>query len=369
MTRPLLILTSLLIVTACGDRIEPGQTTNRPEPVSGLKTTVVEPVPVPARYALPGTLESADRGQLTARIPGQVARILVSKGQVVKRGETLLTLGDETATSELQSAASALTAAERHLDEAKTGLRLAETTYARFVKLHDAGAVTPHEFDQVVAERDAAAQRLAALQAGVAAARAQYDSARTIAGQAMIKAPYAATVAKILVDTGTTVLPGTPLLLLDRSGPLLVRVALPESLAADYRLGDLFQVEIPALDKELKGTLTELLPNADPGSRTIMAWLALPEDDALKNGFFARVLLGGGKTATTLMIPAEAVVTRGQLTGVYVVDKDILHYRLVKTGNLHGDQVEILSGLMSGEEIVAGNPEKARHGSPLERAR
>jgi RND family efflux transporter MFP subunit len=306
---------------------------------------------------------------LTARIPGQVARILVSKGQVVKRGETLLTLGDETATSELQSANSALTAAERRLAEAETGLRLAETTYARFVKLHDAGAVTPHEFDQVAAERDAAAERLAAVRAGVAAARAQQDSALTIARQATIKAPYAGTIAEILVDTGTTVLPGTPLLHLDRSGPLLVRVALPESIAARHQLGDLFRVEIPALAKELPGTLTELLPNADPGSRTIMAWLALPEDDALKNGLFARVLLAAGPSTTTLMIPAQAVVTRGQLTGVYVVAKDILQYRLVKTGNTHGDQVEILSGLTAGEEIVAGHPEKARHGARLERTR
>jgi len=83
----LLILTSLLLLSACGERIEPGQTASEAAQVSGLKTIVTEPVPVPARYALPGTLESDDRGQLTARIPGQVARILVTKGQVVKRGD------------------------------------------------------------------------------------------------------------------------------------------------------------------------------------------------------------------------------------------------------------------------------------------
>jgi RND family efflux transporter MFP subunit len=353
MTRQLLLLTVLLTITACGERIEPGQTADQPAAVSGLATTLVEPVPVPARYALPGTLESTDRGLLSARISGQVARILVDKGQVVKAGETLLTLSGETASSDLHSATAAMTAAERHLAEAETSLELAEATYARFLKLRDARAVTPYEFDQVKAERDAS--------------RAQRSSARTMADQATVRAPYAATVAEILVDAGSTVQPGSPLLHLDRSGPLLVRVALPESLATRHQLGDHFQVELPALDKELTGTLAELLPTADPGSRTITAWLSLPEDPALKNGLFARVLLPEGAGMTTLMIPLQAVITRGQLTGVYVVENDILHYRLVRTGTVHGEQVEILSGVQAGEEIVAGELARARHGARLER--
>ncbi len=367
MTRQLLLLTVLLTITSCGERIEPGQTADQPAAVSGLTTTVVEPVPVPARYALPGTLESTDRGLLAARIPGQVAHILVSKGQVVKPGETLLTLSGETASSDLHSAESSVTAAERHLAEAETNHELAEATYARFVKLRDARAVTPYEFDQVKAERDAAAERLGAVKAALEVSRAQRNSARTMAEQATVRAPYAATVAEILVDSGSTVQPGSPLLHLDRSGPLLVRVALPESLATRHQLGDHFRVELPALDKELTGTLSELLPTADPGSRTISAWLSLPDDPALKNGLFARVLLTEGAGMTTLMIPRQAVVTRGQLTGVYVVEHDILHYRLVRTGTVHGDQVEILSGLQAGEEIAAGELARARHGARLER--
>lgn len=367
MTRLFLLMTVYLILAACGDRIEPGRTEDQPAAVSGLTTMVVQPVAVPARYALPGTLESVDRGLLTARIPGQVARIQVAKGQVVKAGDILLTLNGETATSALQSASSTLTATTRRLAEAETNLKLAEATYARFVKLRDAGAVTPYEFDRIQAERDTAAERLGAARAAVAASRAQRNSAKTMAEQATIRAPYAATVAGILVDAGTTVMPGTPLLQLDRSGPLLVRVAIPESLATRHQLGDRFRVEIPTLAKEVSATLTELLPNADPGSRTIMAWLALPEDQTFKNGFFARVLLTEGPDVTTLMIPTQAIVTRGQLHGVYVVEEGILHYRLVRTGTVYGAQVEILSGLNAGEEIVAKDPEKARNGAPLER--
>jgi len=142
---------------------------------------------------------------------------------------------------------------------------------------------------------------------------------------------------------------------------------LPDSLATRHRIGDRFQVELPTLEKELPGILSELLPAADPGTRTTMAWLSLPEDLALKSGLFARVLVTEGSGLTTLMIPLQAVVTRGQLTGIYVVENDILQYRLVQTGTVRGNQVEILSGLQAGEEIVAGDLARAHHGARLER--
>jgi RND family efflux transporter MFP subunit len=367
MTRILLLLACLIMMSACGDRIEPGQTSAEPAVVRGLTTMVVEPVAVPARYALPGTVESVDRGQLTARISGQVERILVKKGQLVKPGDILLTLTGETATSDLQSATFSVSAAEQRLAEAETKHKLAEATYARYIRLRDAGAITPHEFDQVQADRDAAAERLGAARAALEASLAQRDSARTMAEQATVRAPYAASVAEILADEGSTVMPGSPLLSLDRSGPLLVRVALPESLANRHKIGDSFTVELPTLGKEMPGILSELLLNADPGSRTFMAWLSLPDDAALKSGLFARVLVKERSGQTTIVIPSPAVITRGQLTGVYVVEKDILRYRLVQTGAVRGNQVEILSGLQTGEEIVADDPARARNGARLER--
>lgn len=369
MTRPLLVLIALTILAACGERIEPGQTSVEPVIVRGLTTMVVEPVTMPAQFALPGVLESADRGLLTARISGQVALIKVQEGQDVKPGEILLSLSGETATSELKAATASVTGAERRLDEAEAYQTLAEVTFARFVKLRDARAVTPHEFDKVQAERDVAAERVEAAQAAVGTSRAQRDTAGTVADQATIKAPYAARIAEILVDAGSTVQPGTPLLSLDRSGPSQVRFALPESLAARHQVGDRWRVEIPALNKELPGILTRLLPSADTASRSFTAWLTLPEDAELKNGLFARVLVAEEPGITILMIPSQAVVTRGQLTGVYVVKDDILSYRLVRTGTVYADQVEILSGLNAGEELAVGELASARHGARLERSR
>lgn len=369
MNRFFLIATVLLSLTACGESIEPGQTSVEPVVVSGLTTTLVEPSAVAARYVLPGTLESSDRGVLTARISGQVARVLVNEGQVVQPGAAMLVLTGETVTSGLHSAEGNVTAAERHLDEAEAYQALAEATYARFLVLREARAVTPHEFDKVQADRDAAAQRLAAARAALAVSRAQRDSARIMADQATVKAPYAATVAEILVDMGSTVLPGTPLFKLDRSGPWLVRVAFPENLATGHRLGDSFRVEIPTQGKVLTGHLTEMLPTVDPGSRTITAWLTLPEDASLQSGLFARVLMAEKSDMTTLMVPSTAVVTRGQLKGVYVVEDNILHYRMVQTGNVHLDQIEIISGLRGGEEIIAAELAKAHHGARLERTR
>ncbi len=367
MTRLLMLLIIALFVTACGERVEPGKTASPPDVVTGLTTLVVEPVSVPARYALPGTVESSDRGLLTARIPGQVAQIVVKEGQSLQPGDSILHISGETATSELQSAVSGVAVAERQLAEAQAYQSLAEATFARYLKLHETGAVTPHEFDRVKADLDAAEQRLGAAKASLDASRAQRRTAKTMADQATVRAPYAAEVAEIMIDVGSTLQPGTPLLSLDRSGLMQVRVALPESLAGRHQVGDRFSVELPTLNKLLTGTLTKLQPGADPHSRTFMAWLSLPEEATLKNGLFARVLVSEETGATTLLIPSAAVVTRGQLTGVYVVEDDILHYRLVRTGRVLADQVEILSGLRDGEELIVADLARAHNGARLER--
>jgi multidrug efflux pump subunit AcrA (membrane-fusion protein) len=82
----------------------------------------------------------------------------------------------------------------------------------------------------------------------------------------------------------------------------------------------------------------------------------------LAAGLYARVNVPG-EARPMLLVPAAAVVYRGQLTGIYVVEEKILHYRLVKTGRTQGARVEILSGLNPGETIVTGGTVRARTGA------
>lgn len=349
--RNLSMLLSFALLVGCGGEIEPGRTTASPPRVKGLKLVTVGVTALAGSQAFVGTLESGDRALLTAQIDGRVGRLMVREGDVVRSGELLLSIEQSTASARLAEAEGGERAAAARME-------LAEQTYRRYEQLRQAEAVTPHEFDQIAAERESARQARQSAQALVA-------QARTGVAHTRIVAPYAGRVAQRLVESGSTVQPGTPLLALDREGDWQARLDLPESWLAKVKLGDALLVEIPALGRTLSGRVKEIVPAADPHSRSFVVKVGLAEQNGLSAGLFVRAARRLD-LAETLLAPASAVTERGQLTGVYVVEQGILHYRLVKIGRRIGEQLEILSGLTPGETVVSEGVTRAVNGAQVE---
>jgi hypothetical protein len=142
-------------------------------------------------------------------------------------------------------------------------------------------------------------------------------------------------------------------------------VRLPETLFGRVGEGDAVSVEIPATGKTLGGKVAEVLPAADPQSRAFEAKVAIADGSGLSAGMYARVGLAGG-ARPALLVPAAAIVQRGQLSGLYVVEDGVLHFRLVRTGGRLDGRVEILSGLSAGATIVAAGSDRAQHGARVE---
>lgn len=358
-------LLPLLLLAACGHEIEPGRTAREAPLVKGLTLQTLSAGQLPGGESFVGSVESLDRGQLAARIDGRVGRIAVQEGDRVQAGELLLTLVETTAGDQSRAAAAGVAEAQGALAAARARLELADKTLGRYRVLFAKEAVTPLEMDRISAEQAMAANGVAAAEAAVHRASAGSAAAATAAGYTRITAPYAGVVVRHLVQEGSTVLPGTPLLLLDRQGPWRVRAQLPEALTGKVAVGDGFNVELPALGKTLAGTVAEVLPAAEPQSRAFEVKLDLADQSGLAAGLFARVAAVGGEKSA-LLIPVAALLERGQLSGVFVVKDGILHFRLVKTGVRSGDQVEILSGLAAGETIVTGGIEQAVSGGRVE---
>ncbi len=354
---------TLLVFSGCSGDIEPGRTEKTSEKIKKLVLAQVVASPLIGGIAYVGTVESPDRGLLAARIDGRISRILVTEGDRVEAGQTLLTIADNPSGDRLKEAEAALAETRGGAFAAEARQQLAEKTYARFKKLFNNEAVTGQEFDRVSAEREMALQGLKAVNASVRRAEAAVASARITSEYSRVIAPYAGVVAERLVQDGSTVLPGTPLLSLDRAGRFRVRAELPETLASRVAVGSAFIVEIPSLNKALQGTVSEVTA-ADPQSRSFQVKVEL-EDESLAPGLFARIrMVGAGENA--LMVPSAAIVTRGQLTAVYVVENNFLRYRLVKTGQVVGDRVVILSGLSEGETLVVEGAGRAKNGARVE---
>lgn len=360
-----LIFCGNLLLAGCGQEIAPGNTQREAPVIGGLTLLTLASSQIPGSEFFVGSVEAPDRGQIAARIDGRVGRIAVKDGQRIKAGALLLTLVDTTAGDQSRAAAAGVAEAQGALAAAQARLDLADKTLARYQQLFAKEAVTPLEMDRVSAEQAQAANGLVAAEAAVLRLSAQRAAAATAAGYSQVTAPYDALVVRKQIEEGSTVMPGTPLLLLDRQGAWQVRAQLPEGLTGRITVGEAFRVELPALGKTVAARVAEVLPAADAQSRSFEIKLDLIEQAGLSAGLFARVAAATSEKSA-LMIPAAAILERGQLSGVYVVVENVLHFRLVKTGVRMGEQVEILSGLAAGETIVSGGLEQAVSGARVE---
>jgi multidrug efflux pump subunit AcrA (membrane-fusion protein) len=112
----------------------------------------------------------------------------------------------------------------------------------------------------------------------------------------------------------------------------------------------------------LTGKAVEIVPAADPQSRTFTIKIELPAQPLLRSGVYGKASFSRGERQV-LLVPAAAVLERGQLTGVFVVGQDgRAEFRLVKTGKRYGEKLEILSGLSTGERIVIKGAERIHEG-------
>ena len=130
-------------------------------------------------------------------------------------------------------------------------------------------------------------------------------------------------------------------------------VILPEAYFNVVRLKQSVIIRIPALgDRPLNGIVETIVPAADQSSRSFLVKIALPADEAIRSGMFARVVIKTGEERM-MLIPSSAVVPQGQLTGIFIVgDDQIARFRLIRTGRRFGDTLEVITGLQEEQRFV-----------------
>ncbi|MGH9880468.1 MAG: efflux RND transporter periplasmic adaptor subunit, partial [Pyrinomonadaceae bacterium] len=235
-----------------------------------------------------------------------------------------------------------------------------------------------HEVANAEAER--AGRMLQSLQAKkrqvlarIVQAKADVAGSQVYSSFTRIATPINGIVVSRQADVGYMAAPGAPLLTIESGSDYQLEAAVQESQINKIHLRDQVRVQIGALgQQELVGTVDEIVPAADPTSRTYLVKIRIapPADNQqiIRSGLYGKARFITGQTQA-LTIPRKAVVERGQLTSVYVVDHSgIARMRLVKTGKTFNDRVEVLSGLKEGEQIVVDGVATVNDGSRLREA-
>jgi RND family efflux transporter MFP subunit len=284
-----------------------------------------------AIYRAAGVVRATRRAELSTRIMGRVETVRVRAGDTVARGQLLATVER-----------GSLTAAEA---QATAALELATTNLRRTERLY-ADSAAP--LVQLEAARNAHAQ-----------ARSQLHAVRADLDYAEVRAPFGGTITNRLVDPGDQAVPGQPLLALEDDGPREIVVTVPEELGGRLRRGQVVDVELGAGARRVSASVAAVVPGADPASPTLELRLAGPP--GIAPGLPAVAELPAGERSM-LMLPAAALMRRGQLEGVFLFAPDSsLRLRWVRTGRLRGDSVEVVSGLEVGD-LVAVDAGTARDG-------
>lgn len=310
--------------------------TNPPAgPAVPVKTSLVTAERLPLFIEVPATIRPAARAVIAARLTGTISTLPWGLGQSVKSGEILLTLS----TPEI----------EARVRQSQAQAAEATRTTERERTLVAKGVSPPDSL------RDAE-DRLRFAQAALTEAEAML-------AYATVRAPFDGVVTEKHVLSGDLATPGLPLLVVESTQHLRAEGNIPETLAAGLHLGDALSVIVDEPAATVAGTIEELSTASDAVSRSLLAKVALPSG-TVRSGQYVRLQVPSG-TASSLLVPVGAVSRFGQMERVFLVEQGRAVLRLVKTGRVSGERIEILSGVNAGEHVVLTPPAALRDGAPV----
>jgi RND family efflux transporter MFP subunit len=324
------------------------------ETVRNISLLAVQQGNVPDLLEAVGTVRAAQTSEIASQAMGNIVEIRAHEGDRVQRGQVLAIIDDSQPRAAVDRAIAADLAAQQQLVGADSDLALAESTLKRYQALLEKKSVSPQEFDEVRSRQQAAVARRDMARAGQAQTQAALSQARTSLDYSRIRAPFDGVVTEKKADPGTLASPGMPIFTVEDVRRYRLEADVNESDLQYVKTGQQVPVVIDALSNSaLKGRVVQMVPAADSASRTFLVKIELPTDARLRSGLFGRAQFSRGQRQA-LMIPRTAIVERGQLQGIYVLDQNrVANLRYITLGKLSGADVEVLAGLQDGEQLVA----------------
>jgi RND family efflux transporter MFP subunit len=317
-----------------------------------VPTVAVQSRLMSAAYSLDGVIQAVKQSTIAAQASGRIATLQVKAGDRVRVGQILATIDDRDANAAAQRSQAQISQADAEMGNAKAQLE-------RTKDLQSKGFVSKAALDTALSQFNVTA---AAREQAVAGAK----QTALAQGFTRVTAPFDGWILQTFAEAGDLALPGKPLLTVYAPQPLRAVVQVPTSRTQAVRAATQTLVQVGQSQDGVRGIIPvskSSVPSADPVSQTTEWRFELAAQDALNMlpGQQVQVQFSqaqGGSPAK-LMLPAQAVLRRGELTAVYVVAGNVFALRAIRVGANQGNEgVEVLSGVIAGD-VVALDPIRA----------
>ncbi|HXQ73901.1 MAG TPA: efflux RND transporter periplasmic adaptor subunit [Pyrinomonadaceae bacterium] len=385
--------------------------------VPAVTVVQVHEAPASASLQLPGNVEAIQVATISAQTTGYLRRWHVDIGDRVRVGQLLAEIETPQIDQQLQQATAnvaqsiaTLGQMEANLNQANTNMEYSRITYERNQYLAQQHVVSDQVRDQMKAAYDESKAAVAAAQANINAAKAtiaanqaNLRSIKVLQGFQKVFSPFAGVITarnvetgslinqgnnsnNVSTSTGTTpssaVQPGTGtiptgtnasangggLFEIARIDSLRIYISVPQTYAGIIKPGQVARVSVRELpDKTFQGQVVRTTSALDPGSRTLLTEVQMPNPDyKLLPGMYATVDFGVLSTDPPVRIPATALIINADGPRVAVVTSDQkVSYQKVVIGRDYGNEVDILSGLEPGTTVITNVPDGLADGAPV----
>ncbi len=346
----ILTLSVALIFASCGNKKNNPILDNTPAII--VKTSKVKVNTNNPFLAVSGKIQASNSADLSTRIMGYVNKVYVNVGDKVQKGQLLVSINN----TDLQAKRAQVNAG---ITQATVGFKNAQKDYNRFKNLFADNSASQKEMDDMTANFEMA--------------KAQLESAKQIKNEinaqfaySNITAPFSGIVTSKNVEAGNMANPGVPLISIETPGNFEVMAMVPETEISEIKNGITVDVLVKSINKTLKGKVIEVSTSAKHTGGQYLVKIDLDKTDVtILSGMFTTVQFPIKRKAKSelVLIPINAIVTNGQLSGVYTVSQsNTAILRWLRLGRNYGNQVEVLSGLNGDEAYIVSAEGKLYNG-------
>jgi membrane fusion protein (multidrug efflux system) len=299
-----------------------------------------------------GTISPHRSVKVSAEIAGQVAAVFVDQGLAVEADDLLAQINDTDIRLQLDEARSAVS---------RDRVDLAKEDYERTKRLSEEGVVSQAVVDQTKG-------RYLALNSAYKSAQAKIRQLQEQLRKASIRAPISGRVTERSVNQGEFLAPGAPVAVIENIRDILVVLEVSDREIVKIQPGQAVEATTDAFpDRVFRGVVDNAASAANPVTRTFKVEARIDNrDGSLRSGMIAtlHILL---EESRAMVVPVEALIDKTEAgAAVFAVVDGLARRRAVVLGDRWDREVEVLSGLASGDEVIVSGQERLADGESVQ---